>query len=107
MERALEAANVMVDVLDFASGQLDNITKSGLKRCPSLIILSTCLIPLEISPETHFTDVTFHPSELKTLHVQNEVGEHKTSRESCHMQCKGVDSGSFSASAHHKAGTQG
>lgn len=32
MERALEAANILVDVLDFASSQLDDLTKAGHKR---------------------------------------------------------------------------
>lgn len=32
MERALEAANTLVDVLDFASSQLDDLTKAGHKR---------------------------------------------------------------------------
>jgi hypothetical protein len=33
MEHALEAANIVVDVLNFASSQLDALTKSSLKRC--------------------------------------------------------------------------
>lgn len=32
MERTLEAANTLVDVLDFASSQLDALTKAGHKR---------------------------------------------------------------------------
>ena len=33
MERVLEAANTLVDTLDFARGQLDALTKAGHKRC--------------------------------------------------------------------------
>lgn len=35
MERALEAANTLVDVLEFASSQLDDLTKAGHRRCAS------------------------------------------------------------------------
>ena len=38
MERALEAANTLVDVLDFASGQLDDLTKAGHKRWAMLLL---------------------------------------------------------------------
>ena len=33
MECVLEAANALVDVLDYASTQLDALTKAGHKRC--------------------------------------------------------------------------